>query len=894
MIGLVLLAAAAAGDAAASPDAAADIIVTATQRPTAPSAVPAAVTAIAQPAIRDAAITDIRTLNMLAPSLLVSSSSNEAGGAGARIRGIGTVGDNAGLESSVATYVDGVYRARAAVALTELGPVDRIEVLRGPQSTLFGRNASAGLISVVTPGPERTLGGYAEVSVGNYASRRIAAGITGPLSDVLSARIDGVWTKRRGFIEDVVSGRHLNGRDRWLLRGKLRYEPDTTFSATLTADYQKRNEECCAGVYLPGRDLKSSTPGVGGGSLVVSPSSIATLIRASGGLVLDGDPYARKVALTPGRSFRQDVTDGGIALNATKTFAGGIVLDSITAYRTNKFIKGQDGDFSSLDLLTRPSDGTGFIRFRNFSQELRLRGQAFGGRLDWLIGGYWGEERLTLQDNMAYGADYDRFASARTGAIGGNFAAFPTYGFANLNGFARAFAGPAAADAIGAAVQNVPITGTGELDRFRQHDSNQALFTHNIVQVTDRLSLTLGARYTRDRKTLDADLASTSQCSVYVANIANLRALAAAPGTPAVTAARATTLANSVLAPLAGYPCNINSINGNISDRRTEHRWSGTAALAYRIASDASIYASWSRGYKAGGFNLDRAALFNSGKLQPLPVSSLAFKPETVDAIEVGAKIHRPLFDLNVDLFRQLFRNFQLNSYTGTNFIVSNVQGCKTDLGTRDSDNIAGNSSCSDTKAGVISKGVEIEAALRPAADWTLTGGFTYADTRYRKDIVGSPDALAGDNSLPPVLFMLPGSRLSNAPAYTATGSARWTPAVSENLRGLVYVGARYQSRINTGSDLLVEKAQKGFAVVDARLGIGSERRGWSLEIWAQNLFDTNYKQVVFSEPLQGGGSGGLPGTSAAVTGFGTTSTQLFGAFLGEPRTWGVTARKRF
>jgi outer membrane receptor protein involved in Fe transport len=879
MFAIALLAASAAGAADAVPAVDADIVVTATQRPTPAGDVPVAMTSIGAAAIRDAGIVDIRTLNMLAPSLLVSSSSNESGGGGARIRGVGTVGDNAGLESSVATFVDGVYRARAAVALTELGPLERIDVLRGPQGTLFGRNASAGLINVVTAQPARTLGGFAEASVGNYEYRRLSAGITGPLGEHFSARLDGVWLKRQGFIEDVVSGRHINNRDRWLARGKLKWEPDASFAATLTVDYARRNEECCAGVYSSVRDLKSSTPGVAGGSLVTAPSSIAALIRAiPGGVVLE-DAAARKVALSPGQSFRQDVTDAGIALNATQHL-GGVTIDSITAWRSNKFIRGQDADFSSLDLIRRPSDGSGFIRFRNFSQELRARGEAFGGKLDWLVGGYWGEERLTLQDNMAYGADYDRLASARIGALGGAFAAFPTYGFANLKGFAQNYGGAA----LAAQVQNVPLAGTGELDRFRQHDSNQALFTHDILHVTDRLSLTLGARYTRDRKTLNANLASTSNCGLYLDDIARLRAL----GTAA-----ATTLANSVLAPLAGYPCNINSVTGPIAQRRTEHRWSGTAALDYRLAEGANVYASWSRGYKAGGFNLDRGALFNTGKLQTLPASSLGFAPETVDAFEIGAKLHRRWLDLDIALFHQAFRNFQLNSYTGTNFIVSNVQGCKASLGNRDSDTIPANSSCSNTKAGVISKGVELDATLRPAIDWVLTGGFTYADTRYAKDIVGSPDALTGDNSLPPVLFLLPRSRLSNAPAYTATGSVSWTPAISETLRALAYVGTRYQSRINTGSDLLTEKAQKGFGLIDARIGLRSQS-GWSLEIWAQNLFDVTYTQVAFSEPLQGGGSGGMPGTAAAVTAFGTTSNQLFGAFLGEPRTWGLTARKSF
>src|SRR6185437_17030095 len=118
----------------------------------------------------------------------------------ARIRGIGTVGDNPGLEGSVATYIDGVYRSRTGVALTELGPLDRIEVLRGPQGTLFGRNTSAGLISIITAKPRFTPEVDGEVQVGNFNLRRFEGSITGPLTDTIAARIDGVYLKRDGFL----------------------------------------------------------------------------------------------------------------------------------------------------------------------------------------------------------------------------------------------------------------------------------------------------------------------------------------------------------------------------------------------------------------------------------------------------------------------------------------------------------------------------------------------------------------------------------------------------------------------------------------------------------------------------------------------------------------------
>ncbi|MFT5472382.1 MAG: iron complex outermembrane receptor protein, partial [Kiritimatiellia bacterium] len=201
------------------------IVVTAQGRAQALSDVPVAVSAINAEQLQKSGATDIRELNQLAPSLLVSSTGNEANGS-ARIRGIGTVGDNPGLESSVAVFIDGVYRSRSGNALSELGPIDRVEILRGPQGTLGGRNSSAGMISITTAAPEFTFSGHAAASYGNYDQMRLEGGINGPLSDTIAARVDGVYLKRDGFYTDVVNGTDVNNKDRFLVRGQLLFEPN--------------------------------------------------------------------------------------------------------------------------------------------------------------------------------------------------------------------------------------------------------------------------------------------------------------------------------------------------------------------------------------------------------------------------------------------------------------------------------------------------------------------------------------------------------------------------------------------------------------------------------------------------------------------------------------------
>jgi len=179
-----------------------EIIVTAQGRRQVLQDVPIAVTAIGGGELQNSGATDIRQLNQLAPSLLVSSTGSEANGS-ARIRGIGTVGDNPGLESSVAVFIDGVYRSRSGIGLNELGEIDRVEVLRGPQGTLFGRNASAGLINIISKRPSYDFEGYGEATIGNYDLRRVAGGVTGGLSETIAARIDAVYVKRDGFLEKM-------------------------------------------------------------------------------------------------------------------------------------------------------------------------------------------------------------------------------------------------------------------------------------------------------------------------------------------------------------------------------------------------------------------------------------------------------------------------------------------------------------------------------------------------------------------------------------------------------------------------------------------------------------------------------------------------------------------
>jgi outer membrane receptor protein involved in Fe transport len=872
-----------------------DIVVTATRRAESLSDIPIAVSAVTGDSLRNSGAFDIRQLNQLAPSLLVSSTGTEANGS-ARIRGIGTVGDNPGLESSVAVFIDGVYRSRSGIGLNELGEVDRIEVLRGPQGTLFGRNASAGLIHIITKKPAYTLGGYVEGEYGNYDYYRLSGAITGGITETLAARLDAVYVKRDGFLRDVTNNRDVNNRDRLFVRGQLLYEPSEDLTVRIIGDYTRRTEDCCGAVYID----RQTTPAVGGlldftgtPPTVTSPNSIIPVLVALGQpTAAFSNPFSRDIYSTPGRTYLGHTRDWGLSGEVNWNF-GNATLTSITAFRNYRTDQASDTDYSFVDILYRsPGRNAGGREFKTFTQELRLQGSAFDDKVDWLVGGFFANEDLSLRDNLRFGNQYGKFATCRfvNAALS---ALYSPAGNGCLSAFGRAAlsspAGPLGA-AGAAVVAGLDRLGTlnnlgSTVDRYAQNSRNWAIFTHNIIHLTDNFDVTVGLRYTNERKRLNATFGNDN--TVCVQNQALLGSLLAVPA----------------LAPVAGgiigLSCQGNStseLNGvNIRDRRKENEFTGTAVASWKPNDDLLIYGSYSRGYKAGGFNLDRSALKNpllsfasQGGAQAL-VRNLQFDQEINDAFELGLKYSTREFSVNVAAFHQKFENFQLNTFNGSVFLVQNINGCGTDLAGTDRDTSATSGACAaeDVVPGVLSTGVEFEATLRPSRYLSIGLGYTYADTRYESNLVGT------DNGAPldPALRILPGNNLSNAPKSVATGSVAWTPPIGNSgLTGLVYVDARTSSDFNTGSDLFPQKLEDGFTIVNARLGIRGDKELWAVELWAQNLFNTKFAQVAFNSPFQAGGTNATAFPAAQFPG----GTQIFSAFIGEPRTYGVTLRSRF
>ena len=792
-----------------------EITVTAQKREEALQDVPIVVTAISKQALDRAGVRDIKDLQQVVAGLTVTSTQSESLTT-ARIRGIGTVGDNAGLESSVGVVIDGVYRPRNGVGFGDLGDLERIEVLKGPQGTLFGKNTSAGVINVITQRPDYERSAEVELTAGNYNALGISASYNDAISESAAFRLFAAKRERDGYL-DVVTGAGPRTEDQdqdqdfYTVRGQLLLEPSDSVDILLSGDFTERDENCCSAVTL----IRGPT------------ANIINSLSPDSGVVLVADPFAR-VAYT-NRSTGQEVEDRGASAQVdwATPWLGGANFTSVTALRTWQSINGLDFDYSTADLLFRdPAQSDNFSRFETFSQEFRLSGTS--GSVDWLVGAFYADEQLERNEAYRVGSAYEPYLSiAVLSRINPLLATSPTaplfYSQASGRPFGTVFAGHSASD------------------QYEQEARSLGLFTNNTWHATDALDLTLGLRYTNESKELESRYSNPNGslgCAGMQANPAQVVAALVARG---LTVAQASAAAPQVI----GFGClpwtNVLH-NGRATDQdRDESEWSGTFKAAYRFNDQVMAYGSAARGYKAGGFNLDRVQSntgLSSGTSGIVPVDDTSFEGEFVDSYELGVKttwLGGNLL-LNATLFHQEYSDFQLNSFLGTSFVVRSIPE-------------------------VTSKGLDAELMWQNDG-LMLQTGLTYANTRYGDDLLPDAD-----------LALLPGSRTSFAPEWSFTASVGYDWAVGSNLEASAILGAKSMSDYNTGSDLDPEKLQESYTLLNARFILGRRDGRWALELWSQNLTDEDYVQVAFDAPLQAGS---------------------WNAFLGAPRTYGATFRLRY
>jgi outer membrane receptor protein involved in Fe transport len=569
-------------------------------------------------------VKSVNDLVVLTPGLSVNTNQGESTTI-IRIRGVGNVADNPGLEQSVGLYIDGVYRPCNGVSFNDLGELSDIEILKGPQGTLFGKNTIAGVVQVTTLRPSFKFGATGEVTAQNENGYGGSITVTGPLvGDVLAGRLYIGARERDGYADvKQAPGGDIPKQDdehMWTTRGQLLWQPNNNFDVNFIADYSKRDDHCCVAMdYLNG-DANVGVPGGPAGLInFIFPGSIPSPVSGQ-----NHTAYLN-------RTNEEHIVDEGVSANIgwTTPWFDGAKLTSITAFRDNKDAGGGDTDSTLADFLyTSPK--LNFTQFRQFSEELQYRGST--DRLDWQLGAFFSHEILDNGASTQFGTQLGPYVAA-------------------LSPLPAAFF-PA---------------NEGSIDRYHQTEDGEAIYTQEKFKLTDKLSLIGGLRYTWEHKHLNS-----SYTAVDAAN-ACATVLFLSNGDAPVPLSQYVDESKGVFST----PCLINpAFNGlKTSQSLNESALTGTAKLQYQFSRDDMTYVSYSRGNLVGGFNLAEVTQPLTGTTAPntslAPQTDTSFPVESVDAYEVGAKtlwFDRRLV-LNGAVFYQTYTNHQLNAFTGTQFV---------------------------------------------------------------------------------------------------------------------------------------------------------------------------------------------------------------------------------
>lgn len=789
------------------------IIVTASKREQTLQETPIAVSVTSGETIEQAQIRDVLDLQTVTPSLRVSQLQS-ASSTTFIIRGFGNGDNNFGIEPSVGVFIDGVFRSRSAAALSDLNMVQRIEVLNGPQSTLFGKNASAGVISVVTKEPQYEFGGLVEASYGNFNAFVLRGEVTGPISENIAFSLDGSYNRRDGYAKIVNLNEDISERNRWSARGQLLIEPTPDFKIRAIADYSKIDEACC----------QVST-------LVAGPTAPA--IFAVGG-ALDTDFFSYNTFLN---QVPQNVVDNyGGSIQADWNI-GSLTVTSITAYRELENLQNQDVDYTSADIVSE-------LRNQNvntFTQELRIASD-FDGPLNFLLGGFYFDESITQDSSLTTGAAARPFFSL----LAGNPAIFN-----------------AVEAGLGLPQGSIFSAGPLTAERFTMDNRAVSVFGTIDFEPADGLVFTAGFNYTDDKKDftinqqafdelaninlVDAFIvqatggAVTNRAAFQALPAANQQALLAAATNPAVNPLIG-------LSPFQFQPPMVNLPNSVEPGRTNDDKFTYLLRAAYQISNEVNIYASYATGFKASSVNLSRdsrpvfgdyipgpgrsffaapdSAITNAGLAVPnLGTGSRFAGPENAEVYELGMKAQWDGFGFNLALFDQTIKGFQSFLFTGTGFQLNN----------------AGQQSV---------KGFEFDSTINPADGLVFTFAMTYLDALY-DSFTASP---VGD---------LTGQRPGGIPEFSIATSATYTHEFGSSGNKLVSrLDYAHESNtpINNGLPTFGSNPifQREVNLVNGSM-IFQMENGLEIGAWARNLLNDQYIITVFDGVAQAGTVSGYP-----------------------------------
>ncbi len=776
--------------------------------------VPLPITVIDATRIDDTGAFNVQKLTQLAPTLQFYSSNPR--NSAANIRGLGAPFGltNDGIEQGVGLYVDDVYYSRAASSTLDFLDVERIEVLRGPQGTLYGKNTTAGAVNITTRKPTFTPEGSAELSIGNLGFYQAKAALSGPLvGDTVAGRLAISATNRHGTIFDVTSRNRINEQDNIGLRGQILWKATDALDITLAGDYNKQNAECCGAVFVrvgttqraAARQywqlaaLQDTNPFVAGIQPYAPPST---------------EPFDRLTDFDAELDARSEL--GGAALRAVWDLGTGS-FTSVTAWRYWDWGPKNDRDFTGLPVTTKSNNPS---RQDQVTQEFRYNYS--GEKIDYVVGLFGYKQTVHTNGIQVQGPAASLWLINRNNANNIALSNDP----ATLNG----------------------LTSNNNID-FK--NTSAALFGQLTWHVTDQFRVEPGLRFNYDDKngsyisTVINGAGEELPTQFYSSNFYGTTSTGALIA-GSTLAQRQHFAQHDVLAPQA-YVAKFNDTN-----------LSGDLKLSYELTPDVLTYVSYSRGFKTGGITLNGVPTDTATGLPLLGTERV--RPEKVNNYEVGFKtqfLNRHA-TFNVAGFRTDVKDFQATVNNGQVSVIRGylanaekvqIQGAEADFSYRPNQN------WNFYVNGAYTDAVYDKFTGAPCPP-ELSGGTAVTGTQ-------TPGPAATPGALSPAFCDISGQWLPGVSKWSGSWGAQYShPGTFLGREGEAYLGydgsARSQWSSNPSRSIYSDVG--GYGLANFRVGFRSGDT-WDVYGWVRNAFDKKFFQEL--NAATGGNTGlvvGIPG----------------------------------
>jgi iron complex outermembrane receptor protein len=654
---------------------------------------------------------------------------------GIYVRGLGGNANNDGAESGVGLIVDNVFFTHVGFSWLDFVDLDHVELVRGPQGTLLGKNTTIGALIVTTKKPSFDPELNLEAGYANFGRYQVRANATGPIvDDVLAYRVTGYLDRSDGWIRNKVDGEKYLDVNRKAVRGQLLLTlPD--FTNRLIAEYYETSEY--NNFYPPFADANTYVNGT------ARAASWDNKLRTIFGYTPNYDSPHNADYNTQNRITSKVK---GVS-NQFDWELGTHTLTSVSAWRQLRFRPSNDSDGSPFSILRAGFD----VDVDQYSQELRIASPT-GGAFDYQVGGYFLREDLVSNNRSTFQSDSTRYFL--TGALPSAY------------------------------LLPLILDGVEYSQRGKAQITSGAVFGQGTWHATDRLSLTAGVRYTREKK----KASNTGEVS---------------GGTPLTGALAALAPARAAIVSAFG---GLFALEGS----ETTTGWSWLVNPAYKVTDDVLLYASVSHGEKSGAANLSAT-----------PGKPLLIEPEKSTAYEVGVKTtfagNRGTF--NANLYWNDITDFQAQQIDPNRFALGQYLG---------------------NVGRVRLRGVEVEGAFAVADGINISATGAYNDATYRSYVNG-PVPVEYQYTGGPTTLDWSGRQVVGAAKWSGQVSVDFDRPVNERLNLTGYANQTYKSRTNLLNPYSAYGKQEAYGLTNAGLGIRAADDGWSVLVWGRNLFDKRY-----------------------------------------------------